>query len=301
MAEAGAAVLSPAPASGLGLLHGGGAGHGGSLVGAWGWRLGTRCPALAPRLGSVQGSAAREGADARGAGSVAGCSRAEAEGCGFCEGRQRGMCSAAGSQGRGFPPFFPICLPSSQTPVGLSSPWPAATTHHTKGELGPAAFSQIQRCRSSGASHGAGLMFPRLITAQDPFSFDCHGLDGQTPRRGYRGPIRPPLSLPMASNSSILGRRGKPGAPRGCNGQGPGTRPDGAVPPHRFQTPQEEAVVRRTWRGGAPDPRGREALDFPSRMTEEACGRYGWCSNALSRSQIKPAVPFVPSRCLLLA
>lgn len=82
-----------------------------------------------------------------------------------------------------FPHFSPFASPP-RTPQGLSSPWPAAATHHPKGELGPAAFSQIQRCRSSSASHGAGLMFPRLITAQDPFSFDCQGLDGQTPTLG---------------------------------------------------------------------------------------------------------------------
>lgn len=27
-------------------------------------------------------------------------------------------------------------------------------------------------------------MFPRLIMAQDPFDFDCHGLDGETTHQG---------------------------------------------------------------------------------------------------------------------
>lgn len=76
-------------------------------------------------------------------------------------------------------PHFPPCTPE------LGRAW-RGHTHHSdghhpmNGELGPAAFSQIQRCRSLGPAHWAGLMFPRLIIAQDPFDFDCHGLDGET-------------------------------------------------------------------------------------------------------------------------
>lgn len=93
-------------------------------------------------------------------------------------------------------------LSSSHTPQapctsGLGRPWRGHTHrssagvsghHGMKGELGPAAFSQIQRCRSSGLVHWAGLMFPRLIMAQDPFDFDCHGLDGEMTHQGAATP-----------------------------------------------------------------------------------------------------------------
>lgn len=91
-----------------------------------------------------------------------------------------------------------------RTPHGLSRAWRGHThrsgagvsSHHAmKGELGPAAFSQIQSCRSSGLAHWAGLMFPRLIMAQDPFDFDCHGLDGEMTREG----LPPPCPLPGAN------------------------------------------------------------------------------------------------------
>lgn len=52
----------------------------------------------------------------------------------------------------------------------------ASSHHHLKGRLGPAAFSQIQKCRSLGPVHWVGLILPRLIMAQVPFDFDCHGL-----------------------------------------------------------------------------------------------------------------------------
>lgn len=80
-------------------------------------------------------------------------------------------------------PHFPSCVPE------LSRAWHGHTHHGNagdsschpmNGELGPAAFSQIQKCRSLGPAHWAGLMFPRLIIAQDPFDLDCHSLDGET-------------------------------------------------------------------------------------------------------------------------
>lgn len=104
----------------------------------------------------------------------------------------RGGCQHAPRRSLGSP------LSSMDTPQALCTPgfvtvWQghthhssaeACSHHHEKGELGPAAFSQIQRFRSSGPAHWAGLMFPRLIMAQDPFDFDCHGLDGERTHQG---------------------------------------------------------------------------------------------------------------------
>lgn len=107
------------------------------------------------------------------------------------------------------------------------------------------------------------------------------------------GGVQPPMVGLRIEESQAEGR-----------GWVPSTQPDGSVPPHCSQTLQEEAVV--SWGGGA---RGgeepgtlcrREGLISPREGTSHARGRQR-CSNALSRPQIKLAVSFVPSRCLLLA
>lgn len=86
--------------------------------------------------------------------------------------------------GTGLSPSFPFVAFLAHRGVS----WPRHCSHHMNGELGPAAFSQIQRCRSSGASHGAGLMFPRLMTAHDPLDFGCQGLHRDTAHQGCRTP-----------------------------------------------------------------------------------------------------------------
>lgn len=89
----------------------------------------TCCSAGAPQPGLGQGSAAQEGADAHGAGSSVGRSRAEAEGVAGSVRESRGVYAQRGqasSQGWCFPHFFHLCCPSLHTPglgrLGLSSP-----------------------------------------------------------------------------------------------------------------------------------------------------------------------------------
>lgn len=111
-------MLSPAPASGLGLLHGGGgAGHGGSLLGAWGWRLGLCCPAVAPHLGSGRALQHGKGLMCVGQAPSPGAAGLK-QGCGRCEGRQRGSAQRMAPRDVFFFPHFSPFASPPRTPPG---------------------------------------------------------------------------------------------------------------------------------------------------------------------------------------